>query len=68
MKNTITQENKWKIHQLIDEGTETERWESLTTKEGTLLEALHSSYLDYPNLVLGFEIKTVNNNKIVQFN
>lgn len=68
MKNTITQESNWNIHQLIDEGTETERWEFLETKEGILVEALHSIYLDYPNLILGIEIKTVNNNQIVKFN
>jgi hypothetical protein len=68
MKNIITQENNWKIHKLVDEGAETERWESLEEKEGTLLEVLNDIYLNYPDLILGVEIKTVNNNKITQFN
>lgn len=66
--NTITQENNWNIFKLVDENQETERWEFLETKEGTLLEVLNDIYFNYPDLILGVEIKTINNNQIVKFN
>lgn len=68
MTNTITQENNWNIFKLVDENEATERWEFLETKEGTLLEVLSDIYLNYPDLILGIEIKTINNNQIVKFN
>lgn len=66
--NTITQENNWNIFKLVDENESTERWEFLETKEGTLVEVLSDIYLNYPELILGVEIKTINNNQIVKFN
>ena len=68
MKNIIIQENNWNIFKLIDIGTNAERWEFLEKKEGTLLDSLNTIYLDYPDLILGIEIKTINNNQIVKFN
>jgi len=80
--NTIIQENYWKIHNLINVGTKTERWEFLeqvvfeksvidglgdnrAVKSLNLcLEAMHKKY---PNIVLGVEIQTINNNQIVKY-
>jgi hypothetical protein len=68
MKNIITQENNWNIFKLIDIGTNAERWEFLEQKQGSLLDSLNEIYLNYPDLILGIEIKTLNNNQIVKFN
>jgi hypothetical protein len=68
MKNTIVQENNWNIFKLIDIGTNAERWEFLEQKRGSLLDSLNAIYLEYPNSILGIEIKTLNNNQIVKFN
>jgi hypothetical protein len=82
MKNTIIQENNWKIHKLIDIGTSSERWhplEQVVFEESVIdglgdnravkslnlcLEAMHKKY---PNIVLGIEIQTINNNQIVKY-
>lgn len=82
MKNTIKQENNWKIHKLIDVGTSLERWQFLE------LFVLEKSFIDgfgdnravkslnlclevmhrkYPNIILGVEIQTMNNNQIVKY-
>jgi hypothetical protein len=68
MTNTIIQENNWNIFKLVNENEATERWEFLEQKEGTLLEVLNDIYLNYPELILGVEIKTINNNQIIKFN
>jgi hypothetical protein len=68
MKNTIIQDNNWNIFKLVDIATNAERWEFLETKQGSLLDSLNAIYLNYPNLILGIEIKTLNNNQIVKFN
>jgi len=68
MKHIIIQENNWNIFKLVDVGQNTERWEFLEQKEGSLVDSLTAIYLQYPDLILGIEIKTLNNNQIVKFN
>jgi len=68
MKNIIIQENNWNIFKLVGIETNTERWEFLEQKQGSLLDSLNAIYIDYPNLILGIEIKTLNNNQIIKFN
>jgi hypothetical protein len=83
MKHTITQINNWKIHKLIDIGTSSERWnaldeivfdqsiingfgsEDIAVKSLSL--CLKTIYEKYPDIVLGVEIGTLNNNQIVKF-
>lgn len=80
--NTIIQENHWKIHNLINVGTKTERWHSLeqVVFEKSVIDGLGDNravkslnlclaamHKKYPNIVLGVEIQTINNNQIVKY-
>lgn len=68
MNNQVIQENNWNIFKLVDVDQSSERWEFIEVKTGTLIDCLNSIYDQHPDLVLGVEIKTINNNQIVKFN
>lgn len=78
MKNTITQKNNWKIHQVVDKGNENERVQSLDTifleniegltPEDCLQLCLEEVDKRHPNINIAIEIGTLKNNEIVEFN